>query len=170
MLPLDNSPDLIDSRNWPRTGPQPNATLLDRVTMLQLGGPDPRISAIAGFGFETAVDVTRVQDNFYYRFEFTGDGTVPIARATLAGCEAWYCQVPHNELMRSPVVHAALLQLLEDGAPQLAGAPPTLSHHPHGATDTDLRRQLCDKIDWSQLDALQRRQFLDSLNSSPRAV
>jgi hypothetical protein len=48
----------IDSRNWPRTGPQPNATLLDRVPMLQLGGPDARISAIAGYGYETAVNVT----------------------------------------------------------------------------------------------------------------
>jgi pimeloyl-ACP methyl ester carboxylesterase len=170
MLPLDNQPDLIDSRNWPRSGPQPNATLLDRVTMLQLGGPDSRISAIAGYGYETAVKVTRVHDDFYYRFDFTGDGTVPTARATLAGCEAWYCHVPHNELMRSPVVHDALLQLLADAAPQLAGAPPRLTHSPHGASDTDLRQQLCDKIDWSQLDALQRRQFLDSLNSAPRAV
>jgi pimeloyl-ACP methyl ester carboxylesterase len=170
MMPLDNEPDLIDSRNWPRSGPQPNATLLDRVTMLRLGGPDPRISAIAGFGYETAVNVTRIHDDFYYRFDFTGDGTVPTERATLAGCEAWYCHVPHNELMRSPVVHDALVQLLADAAPQLAGAPPTPTHQPHGASDTELRRQLCDKIDWSQLDALQRRQFLDSLNSAPRAV
>ncbi len=35
---VDNTLDLIDSRNWPRTGPQPNATLLDRVTLLRLGG------------------------------------------------------------------------------------------------------------------------------------
>ncbi len=39
MLPLDGALDLIDSRNWPRTGPQPNATLLDRVPLLRLGGP-----------------------------------------------------------------------------------------------------------------------------------
>ena len=52
----------------------------------------------------------------------------------------------------------------------LAGAPPPLRHHPHGASDTELRRQLRDKINWSQLDALQRRHFLDSLNSAPRAV
>jgi pimeloyl-ACP methyl ester carboxylesterase len=170
MLPLDNKPDLIDSRNWPSTGPQPNATLLDRVTMLRLGGPDPRISAIAGFGYETAVNVTALHDEFYYRLDFAGDGTVPTERATLAGCEAWYCQVPHNELMRSPVVHEALLNMLSDAAPRLAGAPPVLTHAPHGASDSDLRRQLCDKIDWAQLDSLQRRHFLDSLNSAPRAI
>jgi hypothetical protein len=170
MLPLDGALDLIDSRNWPSNGPQPNATLLDRVTMLQLGGPDARISAIAGFGFETTVNVTRVQDDFYYRFDFTGDGTVPTSRATLDGCEAWYCQVAHNELTRSPLVHEAVLQLLADAAPLLAGAPPALINNPHGASDSELRRQLCNKIDWSQLDAVQRRQFLDSLNSSPRAA
>lgn len=170
MLPLDNPLDLIDSRNWPSTGPQPNATLLDRVTMVRLGGPDARISAIAGFGFETAVNVTRVEQEFYYRFDFSGDGTVPTARATLKGCEAWYCQVSHNELMRSPVVHDAVLHILADKAPQLAGAPPTLQDHPHSASDDELRRQLCDKIDWSTLDPVQRRQFLDSLNSAPRAI
>lgn len=170
MLPLDAKPDLIDPRNWPSSGPQPNATLLDRVTMLRLGGPDARISAIAGFGFETAVNVTQVRDSFYYRFEYSGDGTVPTARATLDGCEAWYCQVSHNELMRSRVVHDAVLQLLNDAAPHLAGAPPALAGHPHGATDDELRRQFCDKIDWSQLDPVQRKQFLDSLNSAPRAA
>jgi pimeloyl-ACP methyl ester carboxylesterase len=170
MLPLDGMLDLIDSRNWPRTGPQPNATLLDRVTMLRLGGPDARISTIAGFGFETAVNVTRVHDDFYYRFDFTGDGTVPTSRATLDGCEAWYCQVAHNELTRSPVVHEALLQLLADAAPLLATSPPALLNNPHGASDTELRRQFCDKIDWSALDAVQRKHFLDSLNSAPRAA
>jgi pimeloyl-ACP methyl ester carboxylesterase len=169
LLPLDGTLDLIDSRNWPSTGPQPNATLLDRVPMLQLGGPDARISAIAGFGYETAVNVTRIDDDFFYRFDFAGDGTVPTARATLGGCEAWYCNVAHNELMRSPVVHAAVQELLTDAAPKLAGAPPAPRGNPAGASDSDLRRLFVDKIDWSQLDPLQRRQFLDSLNSAPRA-
>jgi pimeloyl-ACP methyl ester carboxylesterase len=169
MLPLDGALDLIDSRNWPRTGPQPNATLLDRATMLQLGGPDARISAIAGYGFETAVNVTSIQDEFFYRYDFAGDGTVPTSRATLDGCEAWYCNVAHNELMRSPLVHAALCQMLADEAPTLAGAPPMPCGNPIGASDSQLRRQFTDKIDWLHMDATQRRQFLDSLNSSPRA-
>ncbi len=44
MLPRDGSPDLINQRNWPATGPQPNATLLDRVKYLQLGGQRSRAS------------------------------------------------------------------------------------------------------------------------------
>jgi pimeloyl-ACP methyl ester carboxylesterase len=169
MMPLDNAPDLINSRNWPKAGPQPNATLLDRVTMLRLGGPDARISAIAGYGYETATNVTGMHDEFYYRFDYAGDGTVPTARATLAGSEAWYCRVPHNELMRSPEVHAAVVRLLADEAPQLVGAPPTPPVLARVAADSELRQQLNGKLDWSQLDAGQRRLFLDSLNSSPRS-
>jgi pimeloyl-ACP methyl ester carboxylesterase len=170
MMPLDNTPDLINSRNWPKAGPQPNATLLDRVTMLRLGGPDARISAIAGYGYETATNVTGMHDEFYYRFDFAGDGTVPTARATLAGSEAWYCRVPHNELMRSPEVHAAVVRLLADEAPQLVGAPPAPPVLARVAADSELRQQLNEKLDWSQLDANQRRQFLDSLNSSPHSA
>jgi pimeloyl-ACP methyl ester carboxylesterase len=170
MMPLDNTPDLINSRNWPKAGPQPNATLLDRVTMLRLGGPDPRISAIAGYGYETATNVTGMHDEFYYRFDYAGDGTVPTARAALAGCEAWYCRVPHNELMRSPEVHAAVVRLLADEAPQLVGAPPAPPVMARVAADSELRQQLNEKLDWSKLDAGQRRQFLDSLNSSPRSA
>jgi pimeloyl-ACP methyl ester carboxylesterase len=170
MLPLDGSVDLIDSRNWPRTGPQPNATLLDRVPMLQLGGPDARISAIAGYGFQTAVNLARIEEDFFYRYDFTGDGTVPTARATLAGCEAWYCRVSHNELMRDASVHAALLQMLADAAPSLPGAPPAQNDAPGSMSDTDLRRLFNEKIDWSMLDAVQRRKFLDSLNSAPPAA
>jgi pimeloyl-ACP methyl ester carboxylesterase len=170
MLPRDDGANLIDARNWPSLGPQPNATLLDRVLMLDLGGADARIGAIAGYGFETPVYVARVEDDFYYRYGPAGDGTVPTARATLTGTEAWYCKVPHNELPRDPQVQAAVLQLLEGGRPALAGAPPTLIDHPRSVSDTDLRKLFEQKIDWSALDADARRHFLDSLNEAPRPV
>ncbi|HMA12343.1 MAG TPA: hypothetical protein VKO83_10675, partial [Steroidobacteraceae bacterium] len=122
MLPRGDGLNLLDSRNWPRLGPQPNATLLDRVPLLDLGGADARIGSIAGYGFETPINIARVHDDFYYRYGSAGDGTVPTARATLAGTEAWYCRVAHNELPRSPQVHAAVIALLEDRQPQLPGA------------------------------------------------
>lgn len=170
MLPLDASLDLIDPRSWPSTGPQPNATLLDRVPMLQPGGPDARISAIAGYGFQTTVNLARVEDEFYYRYDFNGDGTVPTARATLTGCESWFCNVAHNELPRSPVVHQTLLRLLTDDAPPLPGAPPAQPADPMSASDSELRQQFAAKLDWSQMDTAQRRRFLDSLNSAPPAA
>ncbi len=162
--------NLLDPRNWPRLGPQPNATLLDRAAMLELGGADPRIGSIAGYGYDTPVNVARVHDDFYYRYGAAGDGTVPTARATLAGAEAWYCRVAHNELPRSPEVHAAVLALLEDSRPQLHGAPPPLADTPRSVSDEELRRLFTPKIDWSALDIPARRRFLDSLNESPPPI
>jgi len=170
MLPRDDGANLIDARNWPSIGPQPNATLLDRVPMLNLGGADARIGAIAGYGFETPVHVARVEDDFYYRYGAAGDGTVPTACATLRGTEAWYCKVAHNELPRDPLVQTAVLQLLAGGSPSLAGAPPALIDHPRSVSDTELRKLFTQKIDWSALDADARRHFLDSLNEAPRPV
>jgi len=169
MLPLDDGANLLDARNWPSRGPQPNATLLDRVSMLELGGADPRIGTIAGYGFDTPLHIARVRDDFYYRYGPAGDGTVPTARAAMTGTEAWYCKVPHNELPRDPQVQAAVLQILADGKPALAGAPPTLIDHPRSVSDGELRQLFQQKLDWSAMDAVARRRFLDSLNEAPPA-
>jgi pimeloyl-ACP methyl ester carboxylesterase len=171
MLPREGTPDLINTSGWPSTGPQPNATLLDRVRYLDLGPADPRITAIAGHGFLTTDNVAQVEGEFYYRYSFAGDGTVPTSRAVLAGCKAWYCNVAHGELTRSPLVHAALAQLLSDGTPDLSDAvpaPPKTA--PFAASDSELRRQFSEKIDWNRLDGEQRRAFLDSLNRAPPAA
>lgn len=170
MLPRDAGLNLLDPRNWPSVGPQPNATLLERAAMLELGGADARIGAIAGYGYDTPLNIARVEDDFYYRYGAAGDGTVPTARATLAGAEAWYCRVAHNELPRSAQVHAAVLALLGDSRPQLPGAPPPLPDTPRSVSDAQLRAMLVGKIDWAALDVAQRRRFLDSLNASPPPV
>ena len=170
MLPANfGGMNLFDARNWPVDGPQPNATLLARAPLLDLGGPDERIVSIAGSGNETVVDVLRGEDGFRYRMERLGDGTVPTARSVLQGCPAWYCQIGHSDLPRSPAVHAALLQLLDGGQPDLAAAQPA---DPTSASvqvsDADLRQAFTEKIDWSRLDPAQRQAFLRSLNESTR--
>jgi pimeloyl-ACP methyl ester carboxylesterase len=170
MLPRNLTPDLLNQRNWPPTGPQPNATLLDRVRLLELGGADRRITAIAGFGFQTADHLALVEGEFYYRYSFAGDGTVPTTRAVLGGCPSWYCNVAHMELTRSPAVHAALVALLADDAPRLSGTPPAVPGTPFSASDTELRRAFTDRIDWTRLDTQQRRAYLDSLNRAPPAA
>jgi hypothetical protein len=170
MLPRDGITDLMNQRNWPATGPQPNATLLDRVKYLQLGGLDARISAIAGYGFQTVDRVAQVEGEFYYRYSYAGDGTVPAARAVLPGAPAWYCNAAHNELSRSPVVHAALLAILAGRAPQLLDAVPPMRGSLSSVAESELRRQFNDKIDWNRLDTPQRRAFLDSLNRAPPAA
>jgi len=170
MLPRDPALDLINQRNWPVNGPQPNATLLDRVKYLQLGGADRRIAAIAGFGFETVDHLANVQGEFYYRYRFEGDGTVPTARAQLAGCPSWCCHVSHGELPRSSTVHAALVALLSGQDPQLPTAPPPLPGPPTTIAETELRRVLNEKIDWARLDTLQRRAYVESLTRAPPAA
>src|SRR5262249_34171560 len=64
MLPREGATDLFNQRNWPSTGPQPNATLLDRVKYLQLGGADPRMATIAGYGFQTPDQAAVVDGEF----------------------------------------------------------------------------------------------------------
>lgn len=168
MLPRSHTAmDMLDPRNWPRTGPQPNATLLARVPMLKLGEPDSRIVAIAGCGFHTVVNAALVHDDFFYRLEIVGDGTVPTTRAVLPGAAAWYCNVAHSELPRSAAVQAAVVQLLAGQAPALSSTP---SHEPAAAfvvSDRELRDQFVQKIDWAQLTPAERRHFLDSLNDPP---
>jgi pimeloyl-ACP methyl ester carboxylesterase len=170
MLPRDGATDLFNQRNWPAMGPQPNATLLDRVKYLQLGGADSRIATIAGYGFQTVDQVAQVEGEFFYRYSFGGDGTVPAARAVLPGSPAWYCNAAHNELSRSPAVHAAVVALLAGDQPQLLDAVPPLAGSLRTVAETELRRQFTDKIDWNRLDTAQRRAFLDSLNRAPPAM
>jgi len=167
MLPRDGAADLFNQRDWPPTGPQPNATLLDRVKYLQLGGADPRIATIAGYGFQTPDQVAQVEGEFYYRYSYAGDGTVPAARATLEGSPGWYCNAAHSELTRSSAVHGALLALLSGATPQLLAAVPPLRGALRSVAETELRQLFNDKIDWNRLDSLQRRAFLDSLSRAP---
>jgi len=170
MLPRDTQPDLIDPRHWPRSGPQPNATLLARAPLFDPGPVDARMQSIAGHGYLTTTQVAHVDGEFWYRHDYDGDGTVPHARAVLLGCRAWYCRVPHNELPRDAGVQAALVKLLEDGTPQLSASAPVRSDAPTSASDSQLRRQLNRKLDWAHMDSTQRRAFMDSLHSPAPAA
>lgn len=167
MLPRDLKPDLLDPAQWPSTGPQPNATLLARAMLFDPGPADQRIDAIAGHGFLTTTHVAPVGGEFWYRYDYGGDGTVPQARATVEGCRAWYCEVAHNELPRDEEVQAAVIALLSGGLPALADHAPARHDEPVSTTDTQLRTQLNHKLDWMHMDLDQRRKFLDSLNAPP---
>jgi PGAP1-like protein len=156
--------NLLDPRNWPRTGPQPNATLLARVPMLKLGGPDNRMTTIAGSGFHTVTAAALVHDDFYYRVELSGDGTVPTNRAVLAGVPGWHCNVAHSELPRSAEVQLAVVKLLSGLAPDLFPAPVHDRAPPYMVSDRELRLLFVEKIDWAELSPAARRHFLDSLN------
>ena len=170
MLPTHfGGMNLFDARNWPS---ERSATECDAARPRPAAGYRRCRRAhrrIAGFGRDTVVDVARDDDDFRYLVDRIGDGTVPTARAALPGCAAWYCDIGHSELPRSPLLHAALLQLLQDAKPALLTGPPP--HEPRAQlqlTDAELRRDFTDKIDWSALDPGARHRFLDSLNESTR--
>ncbi|MEO8307574.1 MAG: hypothetical protein ABI616_05995 [Pseudomonadota bacterium] len=165
VLPRPHSGlDLLDPRNWPSSGPQPNATLLARVPMLQLGGPDNRIVTVAGYGFYTVVNAALVHDDFFYRIESGGDGTVPTTRAVMAGVPAWYCRVAHSELPRNAAVQAAVVKLLAGETPALSTQPIAEPGSGYAVSDRELRAQFNEKINWALLTPAARRHFLDSLN------
>lgn len=170
MLPREHSTDLLNQLNWPGSGPQPNATLLQRVRYLDLGPAESRIAAIAGYGFQTIDHIASLQDDFFYRYSFDGDGTVPTGRAVLKGCAAWCCNVSHGELPRSPLVHAAVVELLEGRQPSLPGEAPRFPGTPVTMSEAELRKAFTARIDWPTLDIPQRRAYLESLTRAPPAA
>lgn len=166
MLPVHfGGLDLFDARIWPVEGPQPDATLLSQARLLDLGGADARISCVVGFGRDTVIGAAKHEDGFRYTVDRLGDGTVSLDRAVLPGCEAWYADAGHSDLPRSPQVHAALFALLDGRPPPLPPEPPRPESpgrfHLH---DTQLRREMTEKIDWAALDPAARHRFLGSLN------
>jgi pimeloyl-ACP methyl ester carboxylesterase len=175
MLPRANSTiDLRDISAWPKAGPQPNAQLLASSRAFKPAAPN-HMRAIVGCGHPTVVKVTRVDDQFHYSISDQGDGTVPARFATIDGVETLYCDVAHGELPRSPRVHDAVLRLLsgervasEAATKSEPTAEPEAPSDEVIQTDSQLGATLLDKIDWSALDAVARRAFLDSLSASPR--
>jgi len=162
--------DLFDARGWPATGPSPNASLLEaaRAVQGQLAPPDERFAVIAGVGAATVTAVRRRGEEFLYTLTRGGDGTVPLQSALLPGVRSIYARAAHSDLTRSPVVAAAVVDLLRTGGTR------RLPSRWRGATraaaqvsDAELRRTHAEKVDWAELSPKARRLFLENLNEPP---
>ena len=162
--------DLFDARGWPATGPGPNASLLEaaRAVQGQLAPPDERFAVIAGVGAATVTAVRRRGEEFLYTLTRGGDGTVPLQSALLPGVRSIYARAAHSDLTRSPVVAAAVVDLLRTGGTR------RLPSRWRGATraaaqvsDAELRRTHAEKVDWAELSPKARRLFLENLNEPP---
>jgi pimeloyl-ACP methyl ester carboxylesterase len=174
MLPAascSDGTDLFDANEWPRSGPQPNAELLEGARTLQskLATPDERFAAIVGVGQETVTSVRRRADDFVYTITRHGDGTVPAISAALPGALTHYVPVAHSELTRDRVVAAAVVDVLRKGSThRLPTKWVSASVAQARITDKQLRRTHVQKVDWAALEPEERRIFLQSLNEPPK--
>lgn len=162
--------DLLERGNWPRSGPQPQTSLLRHARRIQRALPraDSRVATIVGVGQETVTAVSRRGQEFVYTITRQGDGTVPVSSAALPGARNHYVPVAHSELTRDASVAAAVIDLLRTGG--TARLPTTWRSRSRAQariSDRELRRLHARKIDWAALEPAARRHFLENLNEPP---
>jgi pimeloyl-ACP methyl ester carboxylesterase len=162
--------NLLDSADWPHSGPRPRVRLLAAARTLApaLAGADERFFVIAGVNQETVTAVARRRDDFVYTITRNGDGTVPTAQALLPGASTYFTSAAHSELTRDHTVARAVADLLRNGRTRRL---PTRRTHASAAeariSDRQLRQTQIPKVDWSALPPTARRIFLQSLNEPP---
>ena len=162
--------DLFDAAQWPRTGPRPDAQLLEagRHFTATLPGAEPRCIAICGTSQRTVTGLRLAGDEFVYRVSDAGDGTVPLASAQLAGSDNYFIRCEHSALPRSATVAHAVLELLRQGRTnRLSALPGTRNGREVPVSDSQLRTTWSEKIDWAALAPEQRRSYLNQLNQPP---
>ena len=162
--------DLFEPANWPRGTPGPRAELL-RAARAVAGGLadlDERCVAIVGVGQRTVTAMERAGEEFVYAVSADGDGTVPARSATPAGVTCHFFRSEHSELLRSPTVARALLELIRHGSTATLQRTSALTHEAAvRVSDAELRRTFTTKIDWQALAPAARRLYLQQLNVPP---
>jgi pimeloyl-ACP methyl ester carboxylesterase len=174
MLPVPGCSgelDLLESTQWPASGPQPQPHLLRSAREIRnaLSQPDGRFAAIVGVGQETVTGAAVRNGEFVYTITRHGDGTVPAVSAALDGGVTHYVPVAHSDLTRDPTVATAVVDLLRKGATRrLPTKWATSSIAQARISDGQLRRTHADKVDWAALEPEERRVFLQNLNDPPK--
>lgn len=162
--------DLFDPDNWPRGALAPRTELLQAARGLAaaLAPLDERCVAIVGVGQRTVTGLARAGEEFAYQVTGDGDGTVPARSAAPHGVRCHYFRSEHSELLRSPTVARALLELVRDGRTGVLRQSSALpAQAPVRVTDGDLRALGTDKVDWQALAPEARRLYLQQLNLPP---
>ena len=176
MLPTADrhgGPDLLELSAWPESEPRIRPELLATARPFRdsLAPPDERVAVIVGVGQETVTAVVLRNNEFEYTITRNGDGTVPSISAELPGAITHYARVAHSDLTRDPVVAAAVVDVLRDGATsRLPTRPARKGHAEARILDSQLRLTHADKVDWAKLEPEERRAFLQNLNEPPRLL
>jgi len=161
--------DLLDSRCWPSVGPKPDATLLARVAAVraQLAAPDARMMHIVGVNRETVVAVRSTPTGFEYSLSANGDGTVPVAMASLPRLKTYFVDELHGNLANNSRVISAILDLLRHGRTRELKRRFVPRHgRQTRIDDARLRSAEAGKIDWRRLDSAQREAALMELDAT----
>ncbi len=170
MVPVarsDGAADLLDPGEWPASGPALRAPLFERARRFHASLPaaDHRFVAIVGVGQATVTAASSTRKGFVYTITRHGDGTVPARSAALDGAHTYFTTAAHSDLTRDAHVAAAIVDLLcGKTTRRLPSRWSSDSRAQARISDHDLRRTHAGKIDWADLTAAQRREFLQNLN------
>ena len=172
LLPPGNARlDLLDATAWPSSGPQPRRALLlrSRLDRARLAPADARFATVSGTGQPTVTAIARRGADFVYTLTRAGDGTVPVPSSLLPGAPGFFARAAHSDLTRDPQVAAAVADLLRRGTTtRLPRRYASASRAEAQVSDAQLRRTQVEKVDWGELSAESRREFLQNLNEPPR--
>lgn len=139
----------------------------------QLPSGDERIIAIAGQGFPTCAAARQQNGEWQFQFTTDGDGTVTLASAQPDGGTCYLTNTLHGELPRSSQLVPVIADLLQTGRTSQLTPVPSVAQAPQQTGSwvraADLPRVSASKIDWSLMEPLERRIFLETLNDPPRA-
>jgi pimeloyl-ACP methyl ester carboxylesterase len=163
--------DLFDAAQWPTKGPGPDRKLLGAAANLaaRLVPGDARCTAVVGFNQVTATSLSLENGEFAYEYSLRGDGTVPMALASLAGARNCYVECAHSDMPLDDRVVNGAIELLAAGATSyFAGSPPEIRGQRTVVRDAELRALYPGKMDWPHMSPAERRHFLDTLNEAPR--
>jgi pimeloyl-ACP methyl ester carboxylesterase len=164
--------DLYEPASWPTTGLKPDAALLHaaRTAGRLLAPADERLICVCGIRQRTVTSLRMGAGEFQYVVSSAGDGTVPVAAATLGDAPRYYVHCEHSELPRSERIARALAQLLLRGRTDLlASRWRQAQERPVLVSDTALRAVGATKINWLALTPAARRAYLNRLSAAPAA-
>jgi pimeloyl-ACP methyl ester carboxylesterase len=159
--------DLFDPHDWPADGPAPSAQILGRVAAVRaaLAPPDSRMVHIVGVNQETVVGMRRTAAGFEYAMTNNGDGTVPLALATLPKLKCFFVEELHGNLANNARVIQAIIDLVRCGRTRrLPGRWRVRRGRLRRIDDTQLRTENDEKIDWGSLTSAEREATLGELD------
>jgi pimeloyl-ACP methyl ester carboxylesterase len=161
--------DLFDPAAWPEDALRPDRQQLAAAAAARERWPagDARCLHIVGVRQETVTRAGLRDGEFHYTIERAGDGTVPLALATLDGAAHWYVAEKHGGLPNNGRVIAAVVDLLRAGrTDRLPGdARRARSLGRREVSESTLRRIAPHKVRWQDLSPDARRRLLEPVIS-----